>query len=99
MTEAWITNGDAYALLADQAEVDVWTDTGWTPTEAPGATDWVHMWHAGVTQPGLVPVLSLRNLWGPRGWVAGPPPGGANPTNPKPAAPTKAKPVKENSDG
>jgi len=91
----WIVGGesDTYALVGDQAERDALLRTGdWAPAEEPGGSDWVYIWHEGSTVPGRYPVTSLRELWGPRGYVAGPPPGGASPFAPKPAAAPAAEP-------
>jgi hypothetical protein len=47
-----------------------------------------------IEQPGLVPVSALETLWGPLGWVAGPPPGGVHPVTSAPRAdqPAETKP-------
>lgn len=102
MTEqqTWITDGTTHALLADPAELEEWRTRGWTAAEAPPSDGWVHMWREGIAEPGRVPMSALRNLWGPRGWIPGPPPGGLHPAAPKPAAePAATKSSKSASGG
>lgn len=85
----WIVGGesDTHALVADPAERNALLRTGdWVPAEEPGDSDWVYIWHEGSGIPGRYPLSALRELWEPRGYVAGPPPGGASPFAPKPAA-------------
>jgi hypothetical protein len=87
MSETWISDGATHAALADPAdpaELDAWRLRGWEIVDAPTHEDFVFMWRDGIAEPGRVPVYALRNLWGPRGWVVGPPPGGAHPFAPKP---------------
>lgn len=87
----WISDGDTFAVLDDPSELTLaQRDGGWAPAADPPDDAWVFIWLAGVEQPGRVPVSALRELWGPRGWAAGPPPGGTHPAAPKPAAVTAA---------
>lgn len=84
--QTWISDGGTNAAV-DPAEVDAWRALGWAPADPPTSNDdWVHMWRDGIAEPARVPMYALRNLWGPRGWVAGPPPGGPHPFAPKPVA-------------
>lgn len=89
MTEAkkyWLTDGeDTYALVSGAEERDRLIPLGWTVADEP-ADGWVHIWREGIEQPGRVPVATLPELWGPLGWVAGPPPGGTHPVAPEPPA-------------
>jgi len=81
----WIFGGGqgTYALVTGAAERDRWlADGDWALTQEP-ADGWVHIWHADNTTPGRVPVSALRDLWGLRGWVAGPPPDGVHPIVPE----------------
>ena len=90
----WIVGGesDTYALVADPAERDALLLTGdWMTAGEPGDSDWVFIWHEGSTVPGRYPLSSLRELWEPRGYVAGPPAGCTSPFAPKPAAEPAAK--------
>jgi hypothetical protein len=94
----WLHDGEQHhALVIGDAERDRLIVAGWQQAGEP--TDgWVHIWREGIEQPGLVPVSTLGGLWGPLGWVAGPPPGGVHPapeasradqpaeTKPEPAA-------------
>lgn len=95
MTEVkkyWLADAeDNFALVAGADERDRLVPLGWTVTDEP--TDgWVHIWREGIEQPGRVPVSALRELWGPLGWVAGPPPGGVHPSTPEaPAAAAESK--------
>lgn len=91
----WIVGGesDTYALVADQEERDAFLRSGdWADAGEPGDSDWVFIWHEGSEAPGRYPMSSLRELWAPRGYVAGPPPGGTSPFAPEPAAVPAAKP-------
>jgi hypothetical protein len=91
----WISGGehDTYALVADASERDAYLRSGdWVTAGEPGDGDWVHIWHEGSAVPGRYPMSALRELWGPRGYVAGPPPDGTSPFAPKPAAEPVAKP-------
>jgi hypothetical protein len=82
----WLTDGqDTFALVAGADERDRMVPLGWTATDEP-TEGWVHIWREGIEQPGRVPVATLRDLWGPLGWVAGPPPGGTHPATPEPPA-------------
>lgn len=97
MTEAnkhWLTDGqDTFALVSGDDERDRLVPLGWSVSDEP--TDgWVHIWHEGIEQPGRVPAAALPELWGPLGWVAGPPPGGTHPvvSEPPAAAPAESKP-------
>jgi hypothetical protein len=94
MTEAkkyWLTDGQGdFAVVASAEERDRWLPLGWSVTDEP--TDgWVHIWRDGIEQPGRVPVTALADLWGPRGWVAGPPPEGTHPFAPQPSAKAPAE--------
>jgi hypothetical protein len=91
----WIADEtDNYGLVTGADERDRWVREGWRATEEPAASDWVYIWHADAAEPGRYPLSALRDLWGPRGWVAGPPPGGAHPATPEPLAeqPAETKP-------
>jgi hypothetical protein len=102
----WIVGGEAdtHALITGAAERDDYLHTGdWTAADEPADNDWVYIWHEGAEVPGRYPASSLRDLWGPRGYVAGPPPGGIHPLAPaeradvpeQPAdAPAETKPSK-----
>lgn len=84
----WLTDGEGtFALATGADERDRWLPLGWAETDEP--TDgWIYIWREGIEQPGRYPLSSLRELWGPQGWVAGPPPGGVHPaTSEPPAAP------------
>lgn len=90
----WLTDGqDTFALVADADERDRLVPLGWTTADEP-ADGWVHIWREGIEQPGRVPLATLRELWGPLGWIAGPPPGGTHPVAPEPLAapPAEIKP-------
>lgn len=93
----WLHDGEQhYALVASEADRDRLLAVGWERASEP--TDgWVHIWRDGIEQPGLVPVSALAALWGPQGWVAGPPPGGVHPvvseSPAEPAAESKPKPA------
>lgn len=91
----WIVGGEAgtHALVADASERDAYLASGdWVSADEPGDSGWVYIWHEGSAVPGRYPMSSLRELWEPRGYVAGPPPGGTSPFAPKPAAEPAAKP-------
>lgn len=86
----WITDGSTYAIADSAAAFD-----GWEPSGPPPADGWVWIWREGVADPARWPLENFTNLWGPRGWMTGPPPGGEHPCAPKPAAvPTAPKPTK-----
>jgi hypothetical protein len=82
----WLHNGQQQnALVTDEADRDRLIVDGWELGDEP--TDgWVHIWSEGIEKPGLVPVSALETLWGPLGWVAGPPPGGTHPATEAPRA-------------
>jgi hypothetical protein len=90
----WLSNGEQHhALVTSDAERDRLLAVGWQLTGEP--TDgWVQIWREGIEQPGLVPVSALDSLWGPLGWVPGPPPGGTHPVTSAPRAdqPAENKP-------
>lgn len=91
LKQYWLADGqDNFALVAGTDERDRWVPLGWSETEEP-TEGWVHMWREGIEQPGRVPVATLRELWGPLGWVAGPPPGGVHPSTPEPPAAVPAE--------
>lgn len=83
----WLTDGDSYAVATGVEERDRLIPLGWAETDEP-AEGWVHIWHPEIEQPGRVPVTALPDLWEPRGWSVGPPPGSAHP-----AAAVKAEPA------
>jgi len=87
----WMHDGEQHhALVVGAAERDRMLVAGWKQGDEP--TDgWVHIWRDGIEQPGLVPVSALETLWGPRGWVPGPPPGGDRPATPAPPAEQSAE--------
>jgi hypothetical protein len=82
----WLTDGAVdFAVVSGADERDRLIPFGWVATEEP-AEGWVYIWRAGVAEPGRVPVTAVETLWGPLGWVAGPPPGGVHPVAPQPSA-------------
>jgi hypothetical protein len=90
----WLHDGEQHcALVTGEAERDRLLAAGWQRGSEP-AGGWVHIWREGIEQPGLVPVSALETLWGPLGWVAGPPPGGVHPVTSAPRAdqPAETKP-------
>jgi hypothetical protein len=90
----WLHNEERqYALVTSEAARDRLLVDGWKQGDEP-ADGWVHIWREGIEQPGLVPVSALETLWGPIGWVAGPPPGGVHPATEAPHAdkPAESKP-------
>jgi hypothetical protein len=92
MADTWITDDDTHALVAD-TDAPAWRKQGWADAAEPPPDGWVFMWREGIAQPGRAPASALRDLWGPQGWVVGPPPGGVHPLTPKPAAdPAASKP-------
>jgi hypothetical protein len=95
----WLTDGeDGYAVVAGAEERDRWVPLGWTETDEP--TDgWVPIWRDGIEQPGRVPLSAVRELWGPMGWVVGPPPGGVHPATPEPPAAAAAEPKPKSAAG
>lgn len=90
----WIRGGehDTYALVEDGDRAAYLVTGDWAASGEPGDSDWVYIWHEGSAVPGRYPLASLRELWEPRGYVAGPPPDGTSPFAPKPAAEPAAKP-------
>lgn len=82
----WLTDGTGdFAVVVGDQERDRLLPLGWAVTDEPGA-GWVFIWRDGIAEPGRVPVPALESLWGPLGWVAGPPPGGNHPAVSVPAA-------------
>lgn len=88
----WLANGDTFAQVIGADERDRLSPLGWTAVEEPAEDGWVHIWHEGVSAPGRVPVAAMETLWGPLGWVPGPPPGGASPFTPESPAEPAAEP-------
>jgi hypothetical protein len=87
----WVADpGGGDRSLVPAAERDELVRQGWAAVGEPADDDMVTIWLEGVAEPGRVPAAALRELWGPRGWVAGPPPGGAHPAAPKPAVESPA---------
>lgn len=101
----WISDSEGtHALVTGAEERDRYKVLGWVDAKEP-TEGWLHIWRDGIEQPGLVPTSALDTLWGPLGWVAGPPPGGVHPATsasradqsaetkpePKPAAGGNAK--------
>ena len=85
----WLASEDTFAQVAGADERDRLIPLGWAAVDEP--TDgWVHIWHEGIAEPGRVPVTALETLWGPLGWVAGPPPGGVHPFASEPPADSPA---------
>lgn len=92
-------SGD-HALVAGEAERDELVGREWTVVDQPADDAMVTIWREGITEPGRVPAWALRELWGPRGWVPGPPSGGTHPVAPKPVVePAALKPSKSASGG
>lgn len=96
----WIVGGEhgTHALVTGAAERAAYLSSGdWSASDEPGDSDWVYIWHTDITVPGRVTVAALRDLWGPRSWVAGPPPDGVHPIAPEssadPAAEAKTEPA------
>lgn len=87
-----VAEGSDYALVTGAAERDRMARDGWVETGEPGDTEFVTMWRAGIPEPGRTTMDALRALWGPRGWVAGPPPGSPNPLAPAEAE-AESKPI------
>lgn len=77
----WLTDGqDHYALVTGAEERDRWIPLGWTLVDAePVDAGRVWAWHDGVELPAAFPANIFRDLWEPRGWQAGPPPGSPHP--------------------
>ncbi len=76
----WVVDeaGD-HALIIGAAERDRMVSEGWAEVSEPADDAFVHIWREGIPEPGRVPMSTLRSLWGPRGWQAGPPPGNPHP--------------------
>ena len=97
----WMTDGtDTHALVTSVAERDRWAAQFWREVEEPTVGS-VFIWRSGIEQPGRVSVEAFRVLWAPRGWGAGPPPGGIHPAaEPEPEQPaTETKPTKTTGGG
>jgi hypothetical protein len=82
----WVHDGDTYAVVTGATERDRYVGLGWTAVDEP-SEGWVHIWREGIELPGRVPIGTLETLWGPGGWVTGPPPDGTSPFTEPPAEP------------
>lgn len=82
--KCWVSDGRTFALVSAE-DRDRLVPLGWTVTDKP-TEGFVSVWRDGIEMPGRVTVAGLRDLWGPLGWVAGPPPGSARPATPEPPA-------------
>jgi hypothetical protein len=78
----WMTNQQTgySALVTGAAEHDRWSAQGFTEADEP-TTGFVHVWHEGIENPGVLPIEALTQVYSSLGWVAGPPPGGDRPAD------------------
>jgi hypothetical protein len=93
----WLTDGAGeFAVASGADERDRLLPLGWSVADEPD-DGWVYIWREGIAEPGRVPVKAVETLWGPNGWVVGPPPGSAHPSSlespAEPAAEAKPKPA------
>jgi len=79
--EYWVVDPAAgdYAKVSGTDQRDELLRQGWQESDEPADDAMVLIWHEGIAEPGRVPAGTLRDLWGHRGWVAGPPRGFAHP--------------------
>jgi hypothetical protein len=87
----WLVDatGD-HALITGADERDRWVPLGWTPADEPIGDAFVWAWLDGITVPARFPAAALAEVFGPKGWVAGPPPQAVSPFNGDQAVPAAA---------
>lgn len=78
------------ALVTGAAERDRWVPLGWAEADEPTGTEFVYARMEGVEQPAEFPASAFKEIWEPRGWVAGPPPEPVSPFNGDQPAPVTA---------
>jgi hypothetical protein len=89
----WLSGPDGKkALVTGSAERDRLAPLGWSDTSEATGDEFLYGWRYGIEQPGVFPAAAFRDIWEPRGWVTGPPPGSPSPFGADPA-PTPVAPV------